>query len=77
MKTNKISLAGYVLGFIIIGIAIYKYAIFVEDMGRLFQWLLLGILTIGVFFNYSRRRTHEKRFDYNDTLMEEYVEGNK
>jgi len=61
MTTNKISIAGYFAGTIIVLGSIWRYAIVFEDMGRLFQWSILGLLLLGWSINYDNSRKMNAR----------------
>ena len=73
MTTPKISLIGYLIGLVVIAVTVYRYYFLYPDIDKLIGYTLLGISVIGIFFNYNRGLNVNRRLDYIDDLMEEYI----
>ena len=54
MKTSKFSLIGYLVGAVMIIMAVRQYYFLYPDIDKLFSYVLLGVVAIGMAFNYSR-----------------------
>ena len=67
------SLMGYAIGITVIVIAIQRYAIGYPDLDRLLLYVLVGINTIGIFYNFNRGSGTEKRVEHIDDVMQEII----
>lgn len=61
MAISNLSKAGYVIGLLVIAVAFIRYYIQYPDTDRLLLYILVGINTIGVFFNYNRQLQSDRR----------------
>lgn len=74
MKTSKISLVGYLIGIIFMGISTWRYYFLYPDIDKLFAYLLIGIAIFGIFFNYNKGLRRDKQISHIDDLMQEVIE---
>ena len=73
MNISKISIVGYLVGLAMIIISIRQYYFLYPDIDKLFAYVLLGLVAIGVVFNHSSGRQRDKKINHIDDVMEEII----
>jgi len=77
MNISRISIVGYLVGLAMIIISIRQYYFLYPDVDKLLAYVLLGIVTFGIFFNYNRGLQRDKKIGHIDDVMEEVIKGER
>jgi len=75
MKTSRITLVGYFIGILFMGISTWRYYFLYPDIDKLFAYLLIGICTLGIFFNYNKGLKRSHQINHIDDVMQEVIVG--